>query len=146
MSRLAFAGLNSQFRRKCVLFRRPDRPTLRRCRNAKRPDAPLVLVLSDKINGRLGSSGGLVLRPSTGYRARSHYVIEHCVLVFDEEPPVKGRAEPDPRVVVLGDDSNGVALEIIGIELEDGGFLVIHVMPLRKRYREQYEEAKKCRE
>jgi hypothetical protein len=73
-------------------------------------------------------------------------VIEHCALVFDEEPSVGGRyLDPDPRVAVLGDDSNGVALEVIGIELEDGCFLVIHAMSLRKRYREQYEEAKKCR-
>jgi hypothetical protein len=72
-------------------------------------------------------------------------VIERCVLVFDKEPPVRGRGARDLRVVVLGDDPDGVAFEVIGIELEDGGFLVIHAMPLRERYRDQYEEAKKCR-
>ena len=71
-------------------------------------------------------------------------MIERCVLVFDEEPSIKGRADRDPRVLVLGDDQNGVALEVIGIELEDEGFLVIHAMSLRERYFEQYEEAKKC--
>lgn len=48
-------------------------------------------------------------------------------------------------MVFLGDDPDGVALEVIGIELEGEGFLVIHAMPLRERYRDQYEEAKKCR-
>jgi hypothetical protein len=48
--------------------------------------------------------------------------------------------------VLLGDDAGGVALEVIGIELEDESLLVIHAMPLRGRYRRQYEEAKKCQE
>jgi hypothetical protein len=30
----------------------------------------------------------------------------------------------------------------MAIELEDGSVPVIHAMPLRERYREQYEEAK----
>jgi hypothetical protein len=33
----------------------------------------------------------------------------------------------------------------MAIELEDGSLLVIHAMPLRDRYREQYEEAKTWR-
>jgi hypothetical protein len=33
----------------------------------------------------------------------------------------------------------------MAIELEDGDLLVIHAMPLRDRYREQYEEAKAWR-
>lgn len=37
----------------------------------------------------------------------------------------------------------GIALEVMGVELEDGSLLVIHAMPLRDRYREQYEEAGK---
>lgn len=72
-------------------------------------------------------------------------MIERCALVFDKEASAKDRVDRDTRVVVLGDDPDGVALEVIGIELEDGGFLVIHAMPLRARYRDQYEEAKKCR-
>lgn len=43
----------------------------------------------------------------------------------------------------LGDDENGVALEVMAVELESGDLLVIHAMPLRDRYLEQYEEAKK---
>jgi hypothetical protein len=37
----------------------------------------------------------------------------------------------------------GIALEVMAIELEDDSLLVIHAMPLRDRYRKQYEEAKK---
>jgi hypothetical protein len=34
---------------------------------------------------------------------------------------------------------------VLAIELEDEGLLVIHAMELRGRYRDLYEEAKKCR-
>jgi hypothetical protein len=47
--------------------------------------------------------------------------------------------------VFLGDDMEGIALEVMAIELEDEGLLVIHAMALRDRYREQYEEARKWR-
>jgi hypothetical protein len=47
--------------------------------------------------------------------------------------------------VYLGDDREGLALEVMAVELEDGDLLVIHAMPLRDRYREQYEEAKQWR-
>ena len=78
-------------------------------------------------------------------RERSRYVIEHCGLQFELDPPAGAPAGADPRLVYLGDDADGVALEVMAIELEDGGLLVIHAMPLRDRYREQYEEAKAWR-
>jgi hypothetical protein len=78
-------------------------------------------------------------------RERSRYVIEHCGLRFEQDPPAGAPASADPRLVYLGDDADGVALEVMAIELEDGDLLVIHAMPLRRRYREQYEEAKKWR-
>lgn len=78
-------------------------------------------------------------------RERSRYVIEHCGLRFEQPPPAGAPADADPRLVYLGDDANGVALEVMAIELEGGGLLVIHAMPLRDWYREQYEEAKKWR-
>lgn len=76
-------------------------------------------------------------------RERSRYVIEHCGLRFEQPPPAGAPADADPRLVYLGDDAEGVALEVMAIELEDGSLLVIHAMPLRDRYREQYQEAKK---
>ena len=38
----------------------------------------------------------------------------------------------DLRLVFLGDDAEGVALEVMAIELEDDTLLVIHAMPLRE--------------
>jgi hypothetical protein len=71
-------------------------------------------------------------------RERSRYVIEHCGLRFEQGcPPGDAPAEADPRLLYLGDDADGVALEVMAIELEDGRLLVIHAMPLRNRYREQ---------
>ena len=78
-------------------------------------------------------------------RQRARYVIEHCGLRFEQSPPAGAPAGADLRLVYLGDDADGVALEVMAIELEDGNLLVIHAMPLRDRYREQYEEAKTWR-
>lgn len=78
-------------------------------------------------------------------RERSRYVIDHCGLRFEQDPPAGAPAGADPRLVYLGNDADGVALEVMAIELEDGSVLVIHAMPLRDRYREQYEEAKAWR-
>jgi len=75
-------------------------------------------------------------------RERSRYVIEHCGLRFEEEPPVDAPAGASTRLVFLGDDVQGTALEVMAVELEDGSLLVIHAMPLRDRYRKQYEEVK----
>ena len=74
-------------------------------------------------------------------RARSRFVVEHCGLVF-RVPPPKGQV--DERLLFLGDDRDGIALEVMGVELAEG-LLVIHAMGLRPRYRSQYEEAKRWR-
>ena len=73
---------------------------------------------------------------------RSAFVIEHCGLLFHVPPPA-GRV--DERLMFLGDDEDGVALEVMAVELEDGDLYVIHAMDLRDRYRPQYEEAKRWR-
>lgn len=78
-------------------------------------------------------------------RERSRYVIEHCGLRFEQQPPAGAPAGAEPRLVYLGDDADGVSLEVMAIELEGGSLLVIHAMALRDRYREQYEEAKRWR-
>ena len=75
-------------------------------------------------------------------RARSTFVIRPCGLVFRVPPP---EGEPDERLVFLGDDENGIALEVMAVELQGGGLYVIHAMELRERYRPQYEEAKRWR-
>jgi hypothetical protein len=51
----------------------------------------------------------------------------------------------DDRLVCLGDDANGRALEIMAVEGSRGELVVIHAMELREKYRDQYEEAKRWR-
>jgi hypothetical protein len=77
-------------------------------------------------------------------RARIRHVIAHCGLIFEQPAPLGSPAGlDDPRLVYLGDDAAGVPLEVMAIELDSGGLLVIHAMPLRTKYHTQYEEAKK---
>lgn len=46
------------------------------------------------------------------------------------------------RRMVLGDDDNGVPLEI-GVVYESGQVVVIHAMELRGKFKQPYEEAKR---
>jgi hypothetical protein len=78
-------------------------------------------------------------------RESSRYVIEHCGLHFEQDPPADAPVGASSRLVFLGDDTEGFALEVMAVELEDESLLVIHAMPLRDRYRKQYEEAKRWR-
>lgn len=78
-------------------------------------------------------------------RERSRHVIEHCGLRFEQEPPEDSLDNASLRLVFLGDDDDGAALEVMAVELDDDSLLVIHAMPLRDGYRKQYEEAKKWR-
>lgn len=47
------------------------------------------------------------------------------------------------RVLVLGDDATGRALEVIAIE-EEGRLIVIHAMDLRRKYQHLYEAGKEA--
>jgi hypothetical protein len=78
-------------------------------------------------------------------RQRSLHVIEHCgfQIVKHHRGPVNSGA--DQRVVFLGDDLEGVALETMAAERSEEEFLVIHAMDLRKRFRDFYEEARSWR-
>ncbi len=78
-------------------------------------------------------------------RERSRYVIEHCGLRFEQDPPDGSPERASSRLVFLGDDEEGIALEVMAVELEEDALFVIHAMPLRDRYRKQYEEAKRWR-
>lgn len=49
----------------------------------------------------------------------------------------------DTRLVYLGDDQDGIPLEVVAVDLDDGTLLVIHAMRLREKYQAQYEEAKR---
>lgn len=72
-------------------------------------------------------------------------MIEHCGLWFEVPPPKCSMASLDNRLVYLGDDETGTALEVMAIRMHNGDLLVIHAMELRARYRRHYEEAKKWR-
>lgn len=51
----------------------------------------------------------------------------------------------DQHVLFLGDDLEGVVLEVIAAESGDEEFTVIHAMNLRSRFLALYEEAKRWR-
>jgi hypothetical protein len=76
-------------------------------------------------------------------RPRIRYTIEHCGLPFmiPAEPPDR----PFERLLFLGDDQDGTALEVMAVELLDGTLYVIHAMELRPRYNKRYKEAKPWR-
>jgi hypothetical protein len=52
-------------------------------------------------------------------------------------PPAEADEERD-LVLFLGSDSNGVPLEVVAIEVDDGSLLVIHAMRMRSKYLSAY--------
>jgi hypothetical protein len=76
-------------------------------------------------------------------RERSLYVIEHCgIQIIDRR---RAGIAADQRVLFLGDDLEGVALEVMAAENVEEEFTVIHAMNLRNKYLRLYEEAKEWR-
>jgi hypothetical protein len=59
-------------------------------------------------------------------------------VVLPQPPPTGDPADHDERLVFLGDDRNGIPLEIVAIEAADGELLVIHVQKLRIKNRAAY--------
>ena len=78
-------------------------------------------------------------------RESIRHVIGHCGLRFEQAPPARAPGGRDVRLVYLGDEAGGQALEVMAIQLADEDLLVIHAMPLRDKYRPQYKEAKRWR-
>jgi len=58
------------------------------------------------------------------------HAIEHPVVVADIDP----EADP-PKVLAVGPDRAGNLLEVVSLTLAGGRLLVIHAMPLRRKYR-----------
>ncbi len=56
--------------------------------------------------------------------------MEHPVVVADIDPD----ADP-PKVLVIGPDRAGNLLEVVVLALARDRLLVIHAMPLRRKYR-----------
>jgi hypothetical protein len=81
-------------------------------------------------------------RAATRHRVskdRIRYVIANFRVRFEEPPPTGGRSRAT-RIVYLGVDQRGQALEVMAVEGEDEELLVIHAMNLREKYRKRYEE------
>ena len=79
-------------------------------------------------------------------RERSLYVIEQCGFQVVERRRSQDLSNgPDKRVFFLGDDLEGVGLEVVAAEIEEEEFMVIHAMNLRDRFLGLYEEARKWR-
>ncbi|MEO8969881.1 MAG: hypothetical protein ABI355_19650 [Solirubrobacteraceae bacterium] len=66
-------------------------------------------------------------------RQRSRYVIETTSVIFAQAAP-DGSALADRRLVFLGPDAHGELLEVMAIETDDDGLLVIHAQLIRARY------------
>jgi hypothetical protein len=71
-------------------------------------------------------------------RARARYVIANPAVKITM-PAEEGQ---DDRLVYLGDDPTGRALEVMAVPIETG-ILVIHVMDLRLKWHPLYEEGKR---
>jgi uncharacterized DUF497 family protein len=72
-------------------------------------------------------------------RERVRHVIESAHATF--WVPDEG-GDPDPALLLfVGDDPNGVPLEVIVRILNEETLRVIHAMRMRRKYREQYETA-----
>lgn len=87
-------------------------------------------------------------RSATKHRVskeRIRYVIAHCGLAFEEPAPTSDADVLDAMLICLGDDPDGRAIEVIAVEGSKEELIVIHAMALRKKYRDQYEEAKRWR-
>ncbi len=101
--------------------------------------------MSDRID-RISNTGVRFARTATRHRVskdRIRHVIANYRVRFEESPPAGREGVPDTRVVFLGDDPQGHPLEVMAVELPNGGLLVIYAMELRNRYRQRYEEHKR---
>lgn len=78
-------------------------------------------------------------------RRRIRHVLEHCLAILEEDPATGGQPRPrETRLVFLGEDPSGGALEVIAVETDQENLMVIHAMDLRSRYRSTYEEVRRC--
>lgn len=71
------------------------------------------------------------------------HVIANYRVRFEEPPPDTDAARArSTRVVYLGADDRGRALEVMAVEGKQDELLVIHAMELRDKYRKHYEDGR----
>lgn len=76
-------------------------------------------------------------------RERSLHVIDRCGFqIVERRRSENFGSGPEKRVYFLGDDLEGVRLEVVAAETEEQEFTVIHAMNLRDKFMELYEEAR----
>ena len=96
------------------------------------PDEPIIRFARSATKHRIS-------------RERSLYVIEQCGFQIVERRRSENFSNgPDKRVYFFGDDLEGVRLEVVAAQTEEE-FTVIHVMNLRDKFLEMYEEAREWR-
>lgn len=79
-------------------------------------------------------------------RERSLCVVERCGFQIVERRRSQDFSNgPDKRVYFLGDDLEGVRLEVVAAQTGEEEFTVIHAMNLRPKFLELYEEAREWR-
>jgi len=97
------------------------------------PDEPIIRFARSATKHRIS-------------RERSLHVVEQCGFqLIDRHRSQTPRNGPDKHVLFLGDDLEGVALEVLAAENVEEEFTVIHAMNLRNKYLGLYEEAKEWR-
>jgi hypothetical protein len=70
-------------------------------------------------------------------RKRSEQVVCNPIVTIVQPAPADSR-HTDDRLVYLGDDPDGVTLEVMAVATEEG-IVIIHAMPIRDRYRKYLE-------
>lgn len=96
------------------------------------PDEPVVRFARSATRHRIS-------------RERSLHVIERCGLQIIERQRSEHSIGSDRRVLFLGDDLEGVPLEVLAAENVEEEFTVIHAMNRRAKYLGLYEEARRWR-
>lgn len=96
-----------------------------------------VLSEYEKLRWARSASRHRVPRRSIGF------VLQRCRLRFREPAPEGAPEGATERLLFVGDDERGNALEVMAVEPENETLMVIHAMELRDRYRLDYEEAKR---
>jgi hypothetical protein len=101
--------------------------------------------VSDKSD-RISPTRVRFARSATRHRVSKEsirHVISHYLVMFEQPPPRGSPASWSTRVVYLGEDMRGQALEVMAVEDDRGDQLVIHAMPQREKYLKRFNEAGK---
>ncbi|HVY77544.1 MAG TPA: hypothetical protein VG898_03460 [Solirubrobacterales bacterium] len=76
-------------------------------------------------------------------RERSAHVVRTCALRFAWRSHDGPLSFEDSRIMFLGDDNEGIGLEVVALEVGDEAFRVIHAMEVRRKHVGLYWRAKR---